>query len=76
MDNPQPIETAPTDGTVILTDAGIVYAFVPSCPAARAWVGEFEWIRCTPRGEELLLDDCHEEPKPTLWAPLPAWING
>lgn len=79
MNKPQPIDTAPTDGTVILTDAGIVCAWTnPN------W-DKVEWMRCTPQGDELspadydsplhMFDATPYNPQPTLWVPLPDWIN-
>lgn len=73
---PESIETAPRDGTVILTDAGFVrYLDL----AYRAWasaVGRGSWACCDPAGH---IFDCADHGyylcEPELWEPMPAWLS-
>ena len=69
MNDPQPISTAPVDGTVILTNVGFVRAW--SWPGSRIW-----WATCDRRGSIYERSDgtfiCDE---PTLWTPVPEWIR-
>jgi hypothetical protein len=67
--NPQPIETAPKDGTVILTDAGF-------CLYDKDCYGVGKWFLCSQWGT--IIDDttwgpCQALPK--LWTPVPDWIK-
>lgn len=66
---PQPIETAPRDGTPILTDRGIL-----------RWAHyRRDWEFCTPTSDELCQDNGSYVPlagfRPTLWEPLPDWMQ-
>lgn len=70
---PQPIETAPKDGTVILTDCGFV-----------RWIGggywgrapqDGKWVACTPCDYVYTCADSGEwTESPKFWEPIPAWI--
>lgn len=68
---PQPIETAPKNGTVILTNCGLAKFKI-----LETWTDPIEgWSNCDSAGnvfqDEGLDYRCH----PTLWTPLPEWIN-
>lgn len=71
---PMPIATAPTDGTVILTDCGFVVA-----TRRRKWLPtdpDFEWVECDPSGHAYECADnglwyCN----PKLWEPVPEWVT-
>lgn len=57
-----PISTAPTDGTVILTDAGVVKNYAPG------------WVLCNPDGSTVWGPDDEEFYRdPKAWVPLPIW---
>lgn len=62
---PQPIETAPRDGTIILTDVGV-------CQPSRNG-----WTACTVDGWDLCNSSEQNASKqnPTLWQPLPDWMK-
>lgn len=71
---PQPIETAPRDGSVILTECGFV-RFLDQ----RRWgsaVPHGKWACCEPGGE---LFTCADEGEslcdPKRWTPVPEWIR-
>lgn len=67
---PQPIATAPTDGTVILTDCGFcVYIDRWGSPVYNGWAASDpfgETYKCADNGRWY----CH----PTQWEPVPSWI--
>jgi len=65
VSEPQPIETAPRDGTIILTDAGV-------CQSSRNG-----WIACTVDGWDLCnsSEQSASKQSPTLWTPLPDWMK-
>jgi len=67
---PQPIETAPKDGTVILTDSGVALWNGSRWPRA-------SWIACDPQGASYECEDYGSFAlEPTLWTPLPDWMKG
>jgi len=73
MNDPQPIATAPQNGTVILSNLGAVkyseyHIYNPGWPSG--------WYECTPGGDTFG-DDYSEHVTciPTLWVPLPEWMN-
>lgn len=62
---PQPIETAPKDGTTILTDCGFAN-----------WQTTWKrWVECDPNG---YVYDCADngpwECNPLVWEPVPEWV--
>jgi hypothetical protein len=69
MNDPQPISTAPRDGTVILSDCGCV-----------RWVSGYRrhpgWVACSPCD---YVFECADEgawsENPKLWTPLPEWMK-
>lgn len=71
---PQPIETAPKDGTVILTDCGF-------CKYRKiTWwsgKGDGKWVECDPFGS---IYECADNGpwvcEPKFWTPVPEWIGG
>lgn len=64
MPEPQPIETAPRDGTPILTDEGIAL-----CYGSR-------WHACTTGGNGFINPfGGHYFLEPKLWQPLPDWMR-
>lgn len=67
---PQPIETAPKDGTPILTDVGIVRSPYPKQQRKRV-----VWYFCDSRGDEFTDEGYECEASPTLWEPLPDWMK-
>ena len=71
---PQPIDTAPKDGTVILTDCGVV-----------RWIdlyrhgwpkGRVDWVTCSAAGVWTIdrLGRVNNQ-FPSLWCPLPEWMR-
>ena len=71
---PQSIETAPKDGTVILTDQGLALYL-----DQRRWaspVSHGKWACCDPYGN---IFECADNGdylcEPSLWMPLPDWIR-
>ena len=67
---PQPIATAPTDGTPVLTDSGV-------CQHG-SYLGDGKkssWLACEPAGDLLETDGDHIFVSPTLWTPLPDWMK-
>lgn len=68
MTTPQPIDTAPRDGTVILTDCGIAALFDADS------IHE-HWLLCSSNGMLLDGDEDAFECEPEWWAPLPAWVK-
>lgn len=70
----QNIDAAPHDGTVILTECGIVTYVTSKFWMAGRPVNSGRWALCSPDGN---LYECadngpfFEEPK--LWTPLPVW---
>lgn len=77
MNNPMPIDTAPTDGTPILTEHGVV------CNDISPHYQHPRWIRCTPSGDHIEPADSgsmwfgslpyYVDPK--VWVPLPDWMK-
>lgn len=75
LNNPQPIDTAPKDGTVILTDCGLVKSTNMIQLASRG--EEQVWVLCTSNGN--IYEDSDYGPiteSPKLWIALPAWVKG
>lgn len=74
MDNPKSIDSAPKDGTVILTDCGFAM-----CLCQQNWgspVKHGKWAVCSPQGH--LVDDSDygiETCLPKFWVPVPKWIK-
>jgi hypothetical protein len=69
---PQPIETAPKDGTVILTDVGIVRWL-----CLYGYCRPNNWVMCAPCGHcPECADNGYFIEEPTLWTPLPDWMKG
>ena len=72
---PKPIETAPKDGTTVLTDCGFA-CWIDQ----RYWgspVNDKKWVECDPFGN--IYDDSDNGPwycEPDLWEPVPDWIGG
>lgn len=71
---PQPIETAPKDGTPILTDDGLVcytpYRKYTACITGK----DGTWQHCdTEGGVFCCADEGPWEAGPTWWLPLPQW---
>ncbi len=71
---PQPIETAPKDGTVILTDEGFVLYL-----DQKRWgspVPHGKWALCDPGG---YVFECADNGpflcNPKLWEPVPDWCK-
>lgn len=70
---PQPIESAPRDGTVILTDRGFA-RYVDQ----RHWGSPVEngWVECSPDGS---IYECADNGEwycsPKIWTPVPTWIQ-
>ena len=74
MPEPQPIATAPTDGTVILTDVGIAYHGEPESWDKR--LRKASWFACDVWGDAYLSGSESEiSVFPTLWTPLPDWMK-
>jgi len=68
---PQPIDTAPRDGTPILTDRGTV-----------CWLNEPDWgeapgwFHCDSSGDAMACIDYGQfRTVPTVWTPLPDWMK-
>ena len=74
MAKPQPIETAPRDGTVILTDEGLALFAQPS-----SWDSDErfpQWLTCDAYGQAFLSSSETEiSCFPTKWTPLPDWMK-
>lgn len=73
MTKPQPIETAPRDGTVILSDCGCVTYL-----DQRNWGSPVPngWAECSPCGDpDSCADDGIRMCSPKLWMPLPEWMK-
>lgn len=65
---PQNIDTAPKDGTAILTDVGVVCWATFLCRTSG-------WFLCYPwGGMPAGADDGEFRENPTLWVPLPDWM--
>jgi hypothetical protein len=66
----KPIESAPKDGTIILTEVGFALFHVRRNSLNPE--GHGRWISCDPQG---LIFDCADygyyECEPTVWAPVP-----
>ena len=71
MNDPQPIATAPQNGTVILTNDGPArYVTGPGMWAPPGW------YVCSPQGDVFECADHGFTPCfPALWVPLPDWMN-
>lgn len=73
MNKPQPIETAPTDGTIILTDQGVAMYI-----DRRFWGSPTKdgWALCDRSGNAY---DCADNGTyyldPEVWVPLPRWMK-
>jgi hypothetical protein len=71
---PQPIASAPRDGTVILTDVGFVLYIDESKWGSPVKSG---WANCSPQGSIYeCADDGIYYDSPTIWEPVPDWIPG
>jgi len=74
MNDPQPIATAPKDGTVILTDCGCAMFIDQAYWGPRS--GKGKWAECSPWGDP---DHCADDGtiycSPKLWVPLPEWMK-
>jgi len=69
---PQPIETAITDGTVILAECGFC-RFLNQ----RQWgspINDGKWVECDPFGNIFYTDDGPWECDPKFWTTVPEWI--
>lgn len=71
---PQPIESAPRDGTTILTEHGFARYL-----DQKRWgspVKHGEWAECSPDGR---IYECADDGpwycSPKWWTPVPTWIN-
>lgn len=70
---PQPIETAPRDGTVILTDCGFAKWL-----DQRQWgspIDHYQWTECDPYGNIYRCADNNYLCHPRQWTPTPDWIR-
>jgi len=67
---PQPIETAPKDGTAILTDCGVA--------RFSHYTGrQPQWSQCDGGGDDFrCADEGYFYCQPRLWTPLPQWVKG
>lgn len=69
---PQPIDTAPRDGTVVLTDTGFAVYVDQKCWGSPVTNG---WVECDPFGK---IYDCADNGWwhcfPQSWVPVPDWI--
>lgn len=67
---PQPISTAPQDGTVIMTEEGFV-----RWSSTQYWHRK-GWVSCDPSGYEFECADNGTFPcEPKQWEPVPEWIS-
>lgn len=69
MNIANPIDTAPKDGTVILTDCGLArfHGYFGHQPA---------WKHCDSSGTDFrCADDGYFYCQPKLWCHLPSWVN-
>ncbi len=71
---PQPIETAPKDGTTVLTDCGFARYL-----DQKQWgspVDHGKWAECDPFGN---IYECADNGpwhcNPKLWEPVPEWLS-
>jgi len=74
--DPQPIATAPRDGTVILSDCGCVRWVPPNYDDRKKGKLDGKWRDCSPWGSDYECADygySYSEPK--LWVPLPEWMK-
>lgn len=70
---PQPIDTAPTDGTVILTDDGFASCYFEFNNLTKKT--EKTWLCSYPDGRGFrCADEGSYYCNPTLWTPVPDWI--
>ena len=68
---PQPIESAPTNGTPVLTDCGFALCISPS----DHWGLEFGRVECDPFGNIYeCADSGYWHCNPKMWEPVPQWI--
>jgi len=78
MDNPQPIATAPRDGTVIITDYGIA-CFMTPAECHGYWGHQYpdgRWVLCSTGGAwEEDSDYGVRVVPPSRWVPLPEWMK-
>lgn len=71
--DPKPISEAPRDGTVVLSDCGLVMYL-----NQRDWgspVPNGKWALCTPSGDTYHDEDGIILENPTLWVALPKWVK-
>jgi hypothetical protein len=75
QNEPQPIESAPRDGTVILTNDGVATYVDPKNWGSPVTKG---WYTCTTQGD---IPSCADYGmsisgiSPTHWMPLPDWMH-
>lgn len=71
---PQPISTAPLDGTAVLTDCGFALFMVQAHWGSA--VPDRKWVECDPFGNPYeCADNGYWTCTPKLWEPVPEWIR-